>query len=163
MAADGTVYRTAQRPLRYEAILLGLEVRLILVVPTEFTVVDVPNFDARLSAFSFAGVDPHKNPHIEVGLQTEKRDDVFAVSAGGGTDGVQQDPQCVFIEVVHFGPSRAIIVETLGQIRPAEDSCIGAGDTEQAAFFDGPYRGIQERNNRAIRIQIDDVKSSFAG
>jgi hypothetical protein len=80
VAANWAVDRAAEGSLRYEAFVLWLEEGLILVISTEFTVVDVADLDSSLPTLLLSRKDPHKDPHVEISLKTEQRDNVFAVA-----------------------------------------------------------------------------------
>jgi len=60
--------------------------------------------------------------------------------------------------MVDFGPCAAVEVIALADIWTCSDLCVCASDTHQTSISDTLNGGIQERNDRSIRIEVDNIK-----
>jgi len=51
----------------------------MFVVSTKFAVIDVANFNSTLSRLFLSLKNSHKHSHVKISLETQQRNDVFAV------------------------------------------------------------------------------------
>jgi hypothetical protein len=122
---------------------LFLQEGTVLVIATGIAVVHISDLSAALRALHLALVHSEEDPQVKISLKTDHGHNVLAVSTGCRTDCTQHNSQRILqlstkylIEVMHFGPGRAIVVVTFADIWTGGYFVVSASYAHQSTVAD---------------------------